>query len=58
LNEVAVQGKLADQRIDLTQAQWHLGPPLQIAAHEAILVDTDFQSRGAGIIDGCSARTS
>ena len=37
---------------NLPQAQPQLRGALQVAAHEAIFRDTDFQSRGAGVIDG------
>ena len=48
-------GELADQRIDLAQAQRQLRMPLQIAAHEAVLAGAHFQSGGAGIVDAGGA---
>jgi hypothetical protein len=57
LDEVAVQRELTDQGVDLAQAQRHLRPPLQIAAHKAVLTDADFQGRGAGIVVGQGRKT-
>jgi len=48
-------GELADQRIDLAQAQRQLGVPLNVAAHEAVLTDADLKRSGAGILDGRGA---
>src|ERR1700694_1006992 len=50
-DEVAVQRELADQRIDLAQAQQHLWVPLQIAAHKSVIADARFQGDGAGLLD-------
>jgi len=55
LDEVAVQGELADQGIDLAQAQRHLWVPLQIAAHESVIADARFQGDGAGLLDAGGA---
>jgi hypothetical protein len=49
-DEVAVQRKLTDQGIDLSQAQRHLGSALQIAPHKTVLPDAHFQGRRAGVL--------
>src|SRR5665647_2261911 len=54
-DEVAVLGQLADQRIDLVQAQRKLRLALQVAAHEAVLMGAHFERRGAGIVDAGNA---
>src|SRR4029434_6502093 len=51
LDEVAVLGQLADQWIDLVQAQRQLRMSLQVEAHEAVLAGAHFQSDGAGIVN-------
>src|ERR1700692_306742 len=43
-DEVAVKIELADQGIDLPQADGWLRVALQIAAHEAVIVNLEFQS--------------
>src|SRR6266436_1883880 len=54
-DEVAVQGELADQGIDLPQTQWQFWITLQVAAHKVVIADAHFQSCGAGIVNGCGA---
>ena len=54
-DEVAVLGQLADQRIDLVQAQRQLRVALQVAAHEAVLIGAHFERGGAGIVDAGNA---
>lgn len=55
MDYVAILGEVADQRVDLPQSQRCLQTALQIAAHEAILKNTQFQSRRAGSIASCAA---
>src|SRR5262245_31451520 len=55
VNEVAIHGELSNERIDLPQGQPQLRSALQVAAHEAVFRDADFQSRCAGVIDGSHA---
>ena len=54
-NEVAVQSELADERIDLPQAQRQLRIAFQVAAHEAVLARARFQRHGASVIGGSNA---
>jgi len=49
-------GQLANQRINLMQGEGRLRTPLQIAAHEAVFVDTQFERRRAGFLDGRKAK--
>src|ERR1017187_7619828 len=51
LDEIAIQRELADQRIDLAQAQRRLGAPLQVAAHKAVIADAHLQGSGASFLD-------
>ena len=55
LDEVAILGQFADQWIDLPQRERSLRSALQIAAHEAILGDAQFQRRRTGIVASCAA---
>jgi hypothetical protein len=55
VDDVSVLLQLADERIDLAQAQAELGLAFQVAAHEAILRNTDFEGSGAGIFDSRQA---
>ena len=55
VHHVAVQRELADERIDLPQAQGQLRMALQIAAHEAVVAHADFQRGGAGVVGGSRA---
>src|ERR1039457_626752 len=55
LDEIAVQRELADQRIDLAQAQRQLGAPLQVAAHKAVIADAHLQGSGASFLDAGGA---
>src|ERR1035441_2993801 len=48
-DEVAVLGQLADQWIDLVQAQRQLRMSLQVAAYEAVFIGAHFERRGAGM---------
>jgi len=50
LDQVAILGQFADEWIDLAQTERSLRTAFQIAAHEAILGDAQFQRRGAGIV--------
>ena len=54
-NKVAIQSELADERIDLPQAQRQLWVAFQVPAHEAVLAGTGFQGDGASIIGGSNA---
>lgn len=54
-DELAVQSELADQRIDLTQAQRPLRVMFQVAAHEVVFARAYFQSHVAGILGGSEA---
>src|SRR5579872_6027215 len=47
--------QLADQRIDLLQAEWSLWATFQIAANEAIFLNSHVQRGGAGFLDGSPA---
>jgi hypothetical protein len=49
-DEIAIQGELADQWIDLSQAQRQLRVVFQVAAHEVVLAGAGFQSHGASVI--------
>jgi len=51
VDEIAVEGQLADQRVDLPQAHRGLRVTFQITTDEAIFVDLEFQSGGARIVD-------
>jgi hypothetical protein len=50
LDQVAILGQLADERIDLAQSQWRLRAAFEIPAHEAVLGHSQFQGRGAGFL--------
>jgi hypothetical protein len=52
IDEVAILHELANQRIDLLQTEWGLWATLQIAADEAIFLNSHVQGRGASFIDG------
>ena len=54
-DKVAIQSELADQRIDLPQAQWQLRVTFQVAPDKAVLAGTRFQRDGAGFIGGSDA---
>jgi len=54
-NEIAVQRELADQRIDLAQAQRQLRVVFQIAAHEFVFASASFQSHRTGVVGGSDA---
>ena len=54
-NEVAIQSELADERIDLPQAQRQLRIAFQVAAHEAVFARARFQRHGASVIGGSDA---
>src|SRR6202521_3093174 len=54
-DEIAIQSELADQRINLTQAERQLWVVLQVAAHEVVFARACFQSHGAGVIGGSNA---
>src|SRR5215472_1680384 len=53
-DEFAVERELADEGIDLPQAQGQLEIPFQVAADEAVGRDAAFQGQSAGII--CRSR--
>ena len=55
LDQVAILSQFADQWIDLPQTERRLRIALQIAAHEAILGDAQFQRRRTGIVRSCAA---
>ena len=50
-DEIAVEGELTDDGIDLPDCERHRWLALEIAADEAILAGFDFQRGGAGSID-------
>src|SRR5580700_6774531 len=50
-NEVAVESELANQWIDLPQADRRLRTALQITANETEIENFQFQSGGTGIVD-------
>jgi hypothetical protein len=52
LNEVAVLEQIADQGIDLLQAQGSGWTVLEVMFEEAVLVDTHLQSQGTGLVHG------
>src|SRR6202140_2169917 len=51
VDEVAVLHQFADQRIDLLQTEWGLRAAFQIAADEAVFLNSHVQRSGAGFID-------
>src|ERR1700693_2524013 len=52
LNEIAVFGEFADERIDLAQAQRQLRTPLQIAADKRVVIaNAHFQGHGTGLLN-------
>jgi hypothetical protein len=51
VDEVSVEGELADERIDLTKGQVYRGPPFEVMAEEAI-------GRGAALERGLSASST
>jgi hypothetical protein len=53
LNEVTIQRKLADQRIDLPQIQRQVRTA-KVAAYEVVFTQTCFQSHGAYRYTGLS----
>ena len=55
MDQVAILSQFADEWIDLSQSERSLWTALQIAAHEAILGDAQFQRRRAGIVASCAA---
>src|SRR5260370_17783003 len=54
-HEIARQRELAEQRINLTQAERQLWVVFQVAAHEVVFARACFQSHGAGVIGGSNA---
>src|SRR5271166_4413646 len=50
LDQVAILAEFADEWIDLSQSERSLWTALQITAHEAILGNTQFQRRRAGVL--------
>src|SRR5579863_1811215 len=55
LNQVAILGQLADERIDLAQSQWRLRAAFEIPANETVLGHSQFQGRGTGFLRGGTA---
>ena len=51
LDEIAVQGELADERIDLAEREGQRRLPLQVAAQEAVRHHTEFERGAGGILD-------
>src|SRR5712691_1083509 len=51
VNEVAILDQLADQGIDLLQAQWGLRTALEIAPDKLVLVHSYFEGDGTSIVD-------
>ena len=47
--------ELANQGINLAQAQWGLRTAFEEATNKAIFLHAHFQGRGASLIDGCRA---
>ena len=50
VDKSAIFSKFTDQRIDMAQRE--LGVALQIAAHEAVVLDPEVEGRSAGIVNG------
>lgn len=50
-DEVAIDGQLADQRVDLAQGQRQGRAPLEVAPHEAVLGSAHVESQRGGIFD-------
>jgi hypothetical protein len=55
LDQVAILRQLADERIDLLQAQRGLWLAFQITTYEAILGNTQFQRSRTGVVAGRAA---
>ena len=51
-DEIAIERELADEWIDLAQAQRQLRIAFQVAAYEAVFACARFQSQGASVIGG------
>ena len=49
VDQIAIFGEVTDQRIDMAQSQ--LRAALQIAAHEAVVLDPEIEGRGASVLD-------
>src|SRR5688572_16511342 len=49
-DDIAVERELADEGIDLPQAQRQLAISFQVTTDEAVGIDAAFQGQGAGII--------
>jgi len=55
LDQVAILSQFADEWIDLSQSERSLWTALQIAAHEAILGDAQFQCRRTSTVTSRAA---
>jgi hypothetical protein len=55
VNQIAILHQLADEGIDLLQTEWGWWATLQIAADEAIFLNSHVQRGGASFISGCRA---
>ena len=52
IDEIAVEGELADERIDLAERERRRRPALEIAAQEAIGRDAEVERGLGGVVDG------
>src|SRR5213593_3435282 len=55
LEEVAVEGELADQRIDLAQRERRRRVALEVAADDLVGATAEVEGDGAGVINGRGA---
>ncbi len=55
IDEIAVVGELADERIDLAERERRGGAALEVAADEAVRRDAELERGGARVVDGGDA---
>ena len=53
IDEVAILGEFTDQRIDMAERE--LGTALQITAHKAVVLHSEIEGGGTGIVNGSHA---
>ena len=51
VDEIAVEGQFADERVDLTQREGRRGPAVEIAPHEPIGGEPEFEGGVGGLFD-------
>jgi hypothetical protein len=51
-NQVAVESQLANERIDLAQAERRRRAPFQVTPHETVFAHAQFERRRTGLVHG------